>query len=66
MPPGVYGLQGIWEDGGQQVDMDFLLPTGIYLNFAVSRNDTIRTIKKVTILATVLTNCTESMLNSVS
>ncbi|XP_023685988.1 phosphatidylinositol 4,5-bisphosphate 3-kinase catalytic subunit delta isoform [Paramormyrops kingsleyae] len=47
MPPGVYGLQGIWEDGGQQVDMDFLLPTGIYLNFAVSRNDTIRTIKKI-------------------
>ncbi|KAL2103533.1 hypothetical protein ACEWY4_000401 [Coilia grayii] len=41
------GMQDAWETGGQQVTMDFLLPTGIYLSLDVSRNDTIATIKKV-------------------
>lgn len=48
MPPGKYGMQEEWEkEGDQGIDMDFLLPTGIILKFAVSRNDTIKTIKKV-------------------
>jgi len=48
MPPGVYGMQDVWEmEGRQQVNMEFLLPTGIYLNFAVAGSDTIGAIKKV-------------------
>lgn len=49
MPPGVYcDLQDVWEkDGRDQVTMEFLLPTGIYLSFPVARSDTIATIKKV-------------------
>uniref|UniRef100_A0A672R7N4 phosphatidylinositol-4,5-bisphosphate 3-kinase n=1 Tax=Sinocyclocheilus grahami TaxID=75366 RepID=A0A672R7N4_SINGR len=48
MPPGVYGMQDVWErEGWQQVNMEFLLPTGIYLNFTVTSSDTISTIKKM-------------------
>lgn len=48
MPPGKYGMQEEWEkEGDQRIMMDFLLPTGIFLKFPVSRNDTITTIKKV-------------------
>lgn len=48
MPPGKYGMQEEWEkEGDQRIVMDFLLPTGIFLKFPVSRNDTIRIIKKV-------------------
>lgn len=48
MPPGKYGMQEEWEkEGDHGIDMDFLLPTGIILKFAVSRNDTIKTIKKM-------------------
>ena len=48
MPPGKYGMQEEWEkEGDQGIMMDFLLPTGIFLKFAVSRNDTIKSIKKV-------------------
>uniref|UniRef100_W5L1G2 phosphatidylinositol-4,5-bisphosphate 3-kinase n=1 Tax=Astyanax mexicanus TaxID=7994 RepID=W5L1G2_ASTMX len=43
MPPGVcYGMQDVWEkEGREQVTMEFLLPTGIYLSFPVARSDTI-------------------------
>ncbi|XP_063064934.1 phosphatidylinositol 4,5-bisphosphate 3-kinase catalytic subunit delta isoform isoform X2 [Engraulis encrasicolus] len=41
------GMQDAWETGGQQVTVDFLLPTGIYLRLDVSPNDTIAAIKKV-------------------
>ncbi len=52
MPPGKYGMQEEWEkEGDQGIMMDFLLPTGIFLKFPVSRNDTIKTIKKVRPLA---------------
>ncbi|XP_032376786.1 phosphatidylinositol 4,5-bisphosphate 3-kinase catalytic subunit delta isoform isoform X2 [Etheostoma spectabile] len=44
MPPGKYGMQ---EDGDQEIMMDFLLPTGIFLKFPVSPNDTIKSIKKM-------------------
>ncbi|TWW56538.1 phosphatidylinositol 4,5-bisphosphate 3-kinase catalytic subunit delta isoform isoform X1 [Takifugu flavidus] len=48
MPPGKYGMQEEWEkEGDQRIVMDFLLPTGIFLKFPVSRNDTIGTIKKM-------------------
>lgn len=48
MPPGKYGMQEEWEkEGDQRIPMDFLLPTGILLRFHVSKNDTIRSIKKV-------------------
>ncbi|KAM6924759.1 phosphatidylinositol 4,5-bisphosphate 3-kinase catalytic subunit delta isoform 1-T2 [Xenentodon cancila] len=48
MPPGKYGMQEEWEkEGDQEINMDFLLPTGIFLKFPVSRHDTIRTIKKM-------------------
>ncbi|XP_014891210.1 phosphatidylinositol 4,5-bisphosphate 3-kinase catalytic subunit delta isoform isoform X1 [Poecilia latipinna] len=48
MPPGKYGTQEEWEqDGDREIYMDFLLPTGIFLKFPVSRNDTIRNIKKM-------------------
>uniref|UniRef100_A0A8C2DJS4 phosphatidylinositol-4,5-bisphosphate 3-kinase n=1 Tax=Cyprinus carpio TaxID=7962 RepID=A0A8C2DJS4_CYPCA len=48
MPPGVYGMQDVWErEDRQQITMEFLLPTGIYLNFPVACSDTISTIKKM-------------------
>ncbi|KAJ3586160.1 hypothetical protein NHX12_012561 [Muraenolepis orangiensis] len=48
MPPGKYGMEEEWEQEGiPEVTMDFLLPTGIFLKFPVSRNDTIANIKKL-------------------
>ncbi|XP_044207777.1 phosphatidylinositol 4,5-bisphosphate 3-kinase catalytic subunit delta isoform isoform X1 [Thunnus albacares] len=48
MPPGKYGMQEDWEwEGNQQIMMDFLLPTGIFLKFPVSHNDTITSIKRM-------------------
>ncbi|KAK5923526.1 hypothetical protein CgunFtcFv8_000488 [Champsocephalus gunnari] len=48
MPPGKYGMQEEWEKkGDQEIVMDFLLPTGIFLKFPVSPNDTIKTLKKM-------------------
>ena len=48
MPPGKYGMQEEWErEDVQEIVMDFLLPTGIFLKFPVSRNDTIKSIKTV-------------------
>ncbi|XP_020362013.1 phosphatidylinositol 4,5-bisphosphate 3-kinase catalytic subunit delta isoform isoform X1 [Oncorhynchus kisutch] len=48
MPPGEYGMLGEWEkEGDHDIMMDFLLPTGIFLKFPVSRNDTIGAIKKM-------------------
>ncbi|XP_034029167.1 phosphatidylinositol 4,5-bisphosphate 3-kinase catalytic subunit delta isoform isoform X1 [Thalassophryne amazonica] len=48
MPPGKYGMQEEWEkEAAQEVMMDFLLPTGIFLTFPVSRNNTIKSIKKM-------------------
>lgn len=48
MPLGKYGMQEEWEkEGDQGILMDFLLPTGIFLKFPVSPNDTIKSIKKV-------------------
>ncbi|XP_040050192.1 phosphatidylinositol 4,5-bisphosphate 3-kinase catalytic subunit delta isoform isoform X2 [Gasterosteus aculeatus] len=48
MPPGKYGMQEEWEkEWDQQIGMEFLLPTGIYLKFPVSPNDTIKSIKKM-------------------
>ncbi|XP_064160398.1 phosphatidylinositol 4,5-bisphosphate 3-kinase catalytic subunit delta isoform [Anguilla rostrata] len=47
MPPGVHSMLDIWEDESQQIQVDFLLPTGIYLSLPVSRNDTIGSIKKM-------------------
>uniref|UniRef100_A0A7N8XRX8 phosphatidylinositol-4,5-bisphosphate 3-kinase n=1 Tax=Mastacembelus armatus TaxID=205130 RepID=A0A7N8XRX8_9TELE len=47
MPPGKYGMQEEWEkEGDQEIMMDFLLPTGIFLKFPVSRNDTIKLVWK--------------------
>lgn len=57
MPPGKYGMEGEWEkEGDHEIMMDFLLPTGIFLKFPVSRNDTIRIIKKVRALSHI-SNC---------
>uniref|UniRef100_A0A8C7ZZD9 Phosphatidylinositol-4,5-bisphosphate 3-kinase, catalytic subunit delta n=1 Tax=Oryzias sinensis TaxID=183150 RepID=A0A8C7ZZD9_9TELE len=47
MHPGIYGMLEEWEDGDQEINMDFLLPTGIFLKFPVSRNDTIKHIKEM-------------------
>ncbi|KAM8864441.1 phosphatidylinositol 4,5-bisphosphate 3-kinase catalytic subunit delta isoform 2-T3 [Spinachia spinachia] len=48
MPPGKCGMQEEWEkEWDQKIVMDFLLPTGIYLKFPVSPNDTIKSIKKM-------------------
>ena len=48
MPPGKYGMEEEWEaEGSADIMVDFLLPTGIFLEFPVSRNDTIADIKKV-------------------
>ncbi|XP_056454768.1 phosphatidylinositol 4,5-bisphosphate 3-kinase catalytic subunit delta isoform [Gadus chalcogrammus] len=48
MPPGKYGMEEEWEaEGNADIMVDFLLPTGIFLEFPVSRNDTIADIKKL-------------------
>ncbi|CAL8369312.1 unnamed protein product [Lota lota] len=48
MPPGKYGMEEEWEmEGAADIMVDFLLPTGIFLEFPVSRNDTIADIKKL-------------------
>ncbi|EHB16649.1 Phosphatidylinositol-4,5-bisphosphate 3-kinase catalytic subunit delta isoform [Heterocephalus glaber] len=48
MPPGVDCPMEFWtKEENQNVVVDFLLPTGIYLNFPVSLNANLRTIKQV-------------------
>ncbi|XP_051714057.1 phosphatidylinositol 4,5-bisphosphate 3-kinase catalytic subunit delta isoform isoform X3 [Oryctolagus cuniculus] len=48
MPPGVDCPMEFWtKEENQNVAVDFLLPTGIYLNFPVSRNANLSTIKQV-------------------
>uniref|UniRef100_A0A4W2CS93 Phosphatidylinositol 4,5-bisphosphate 3-kinase catalytic subunit delta isoform n=1 Tax=Bos indicus x Bos taurus TaxID=30522 RepID=A0A4W2CS93_BOBOX len=48
MPPGVDCPMEFWtKEENQNVAVDFLLPTGVYLNFPVSRNANLSTIKKV-------------------
>lgn len=48
MPPGVDCPMEFWaNEENQSVAVDFLLPTGVYLNFPVSRNANLSTIKKV-------------------
>ncbi|XP_019495252.1 PREDICTED: phosphatidylinositol 4,5-bisphosphate 3-kinase catalytic subunit delta isoform, partial [Hipposideros armiger] len=48
MPPGVDCPMEFWtKEENQSVLVDFLLPTGVYLNFPVSRNANLSTIKKV-------------------
>ncbi|KAM8790111.1 phosphatidylinositol 4,5-bisphosphate 3-kinase catalytic subunit delta isoform [Rhynchonycteris naso] len=48
MPPGVDCPMEFWtNEENQNVAVDFLLPTGVYLNFPVSRNANLSTIKKV-------------------
>ncbi|XP_023602126.1 LOW QUALITY PROTEIN: phosphatidylinositol 4,5-bisphosphate 3-kinase catalytic subunit delta isoform [Myotis lucifugus] len=47
MPPGVDCPMEFWaNEENQSVAVDFLLPTGVYLNFPVSRNANLSTIKK--------------------
>ncbi|XP_054993581.1 phosphatidylinositol 4,5-bisphosphate 3-kinase catalytic subunit delta isoform isoform X1 [Sorex araneus] len=48
MPPGVDCPMEFWtKEESQNVAVDFLLPTGVYLNFPVSRNANLSSIKKV-------------------
>uniref|UniRef100_A0A4W3H592 phosphatidylinositol-4,5-bisphosphate 3-kinase n=1 Tax=Callorhinchus milii TaxID=7868 RepID=A0A4W3H592_CALMI len=48
MPPGMQYHQDLWsEDENPDVEVEFLLPTGIYLNFYVPRSSTISYIKKL-------------------
>ncbi|XP_021056326.1 phosphatidylinositol 4,5-bisphosphate 3-kinase catalytic subunit delta isoform isoform X2 [Mus pahari] len=48
MPPGVDCPMEFWtKEESQNVVVDFLLPTGVYLNFPVSRNANLSTIKQV-------------------
>ncbi|GCC34161.1 hypothetical protein chiPu_0012634 [Chiloscyllium punctatum] len=48
MPPGIHYNQDFWtEDESPDVEVEFLLPTGIYLNFFVPRSSTIKYIKKL-------------------
>ncbi|KAM9243468.1 phosphatidylinositol 4,5-bisphosphate 3-kinase catalytic subunit delta isoform 4-T4 [Dugong dugon] len=48
MPPGVDCPMEFWtKEENQSVAVDFLLPTGVYLNFPVSRNANLSTIKQV-------------------
>uniref|UniRef100_A0A8D2AVX8 Phosphatidylinositol 4,5-bisphosphate 3-kinase catalytic subunit delta isoform n=1 Tax=Sciurus vulgaris TaxID=55149 RepID=A0A8D2AVX8_SCIVU len=48
MPPGVDCPMEFWtKEENQSVVVDFLLPTGVYLNFPVSRNANLSTIKQV-------------------
>ncbi|XP_059547309.1 phosphatidylinositol 4,5-bisphosphate 3-kinase catalytic subunit delta isoform isoform X1 [Myotis daubentonii] len=47
MPPGVDCPMEFWaNEENQSVAVDFLLPTGVYLNFPVSRNANLSAIKK--------------------
>ncbi|KAI5139227.1 phosphatidylinositol 4,5-bisphosphate 3-kinase catalytic subunit delta isoform isoform X1 [Manis pentadactyla] len=47
MPPGVDCPMEFWtKEESQNVAVDFLLPTGVYLNFPVSRNANLSAIKK--------------------
>ncbi|XP_069039831.1 phosphatidylinositol 4,5-bisphosphate 3-kinase catalytic subunit delta isoform isoform X1 [Lepisosteus oculatus] len=47
MPPGVSCMQDFWEEAeSPEIRVDFLLPTGVYLNFSVPRSATIANIKK--------------------
>lgn len=49
MPPGIYCPMEFWSKGeNQNIQVDFLLPTGIYLNLSVSCNASLGTIKQVT------------------
>lgn len=51
MPPGIYCPMEFWSKGeNQSIQVDFLLPTGIYLNLSVSCNASLGTIKQVTAL----------------
>ncbi|KFQ37332.1 Phosphatidylinositol 4,5-bisphosphate 3-kinase catalytic subunit delta isoform, partial [Merops nubicus] len=48
MPPGIYCPTEFWSKGeNQNIQVDFLLPTGIYLNLSVSCNASLGTIKQV-------------------
>uniref|UniRef100_A0A2R9B627 phosphatidylinositol-4,5-bisphosphate 3-kinase n=1 Tax=Pan paniscus TaxID=9597 RepID=A0A2R9B627_PANPA len=48
MPPGVDCPMEFWtKEENQSVVVDFLLPTGVYLNFPVSRNANLSTIKQL-------------------
>uniref|UniRef100_A0A8C5J3C9 Phosphatidylinositol 4,5-bisphosphate 3-kinase catalytic subunit delta isoform n=1 Tax=Junco hyemalis TaxID=40217 RepID=A0A8C5J3C9_JUNHY len=48
MPPGIYCPTEFWSKGeNQSIQVDFLLPTGIYLNLSVPCNASLGTIKQV-------------------
>ncbi|NXS14200.1 PK3CD kinase, partial [Neodrepanis coruscans] len=48
MPPGIYCPTEFWSKGeNQNIQVDFLLPTGIYLNLCVPCNASLGTIKQV-------------------
>lgn len=48
MPPGIYCPVEFWsKEGNQNIQVDFLLPTGIYLNLSVSCHASLGTIKQV-------------------
>ncbi|XP_067423455.1 phosphatidylinositol 4,5-bisphosphate 3-kinase catalytic subunit delta isoform isoform X2 [Emydura macquarii macquarii] len=48
MPPGIYCPVEFWsQEENQNIHVDFLLPTGIYLNLSVSCNASLGTIKQV-------------------
>uniref|UniRef100_A0A674K3M6 Phosphatidylinositol 4,5-bisphosphate 3-kinase catalytic subunit delta isoform n=1 Tax=Terrapene triunguis TaxID=2587831 RepID=A0A674K3M6_9SAUR len=48
MPPGIYCPVEFWsKEENQTIQVDFLLPTGIYLNLSVSCNASLGTIKQV-------------------
>ncbi|XP_042336329.1 phosphatidylinositol 4,5-bisphosphate 3-kinase catalytic subunit delta isoform [Sceloporus undulatus] len=48
MPPGIYCPVEFWsKEANQSIQVDFLLPTGIYLPLSVSCNATLGTIKQV-------------------
>lgn len=55
MPPGIYCPTEFWSKGeNQNIQVDFLLPTGIYLNLSVPCNASLGTIKQVTALYELL------------
>uniref|UniRef100_A0A669QWM7 Phosphatidylinositol 4,5-bisphosphate 3-kinase catalytic subunit delta isoform n=1 Tax=Phasianus colchicus TaxID=9054 RepID=A0A669QWM7_PHACC len=55
MPPGIYCPMEFWSKGeNQNIQVDFLLPTGIYLNLSVPCNASLGTIKQVTALVTLI------------
>lgn len=46
MPPGIHYHQDFWsDDENREVEVEFLLPTGIYLNFCVPSSSSIKVIK---------------------